>query len=247
MRPTRGFTLIEMIMAMVVLAFITLGIGTYLQLGAQGYTDTIHRERLQAEARFVIERLTREIRHAAPNSLSFSKGCLSFYPVYLVAAYRSEPDMSGLHVLVPPDAQQIALWNRELKDYRAAAGFTGAGEYQAADDDSMVITGTSKQPTLADPTATLQLSQWLGDRSPGKRLYLFSRRVAFCQEGERLIRRVNQGAGEELTDKLNRFDVALSGSGLNSNGLIHLEMTFADPVSRESSEYTQSVQVINVL
>ncbi|KDM92796.1 PilW family protein [Photobacterium galatheae] len=248
MRLNRGFTLIELIMAMVVLAFISLGIGTYLQLGAQGYTETIHRERLQSEARFVIERLTREIRHAAPNSVSFNSGCLSFYPVYLTATYRNAPTGNEpLTVLVPPDEQQIALWDQALENDRVAVGFVSAGDYQADDADSMVITKVSKRPTMSDLSATLQLSQWLGDRSPGQRLYLFSRRVAFCQHGERLIRQINQEAGEVLTDKLNRFDVAVSGSGLNSNGLIHFDMTLTDPVSRESSDYSQSVQVINVL
>lgn len=249
MRPSKGFTLIEMIMALVILAFISLGIGAYLQLGARGYSDTIDRERLQSEARFVIERLTREIRHAAPNSVSFSSGCLSFYPVLLTAAYLNEPDPVDLvlEVLVPPDSQQIALWNSGVNGNRAAVGFVSASDYQADEDASIVVGALTKTPTAADPTASLQLSQWLGDRSPGQRLYLFSDQVAFCQVGDSLVRRVNNGTGYTLTNTLSHFNVAVSGAGLNSNGLIHLALTFSDPVSQESSDYSQSVQVINVL
>ncbi|MBV7262064.1 type II secretion system protein [Photobacterium sp. WH24] len=251
MRPSRGFTLIEMIMALVILAFISLGIGAYLQLGAGGYSDTIDRERLQSEARFVIERLTREIRHAAPNSVSFSSGCLSFYPVYLTATYysrlepqESETELSGL---VPPDSQHIALWNTGIKDKRAAVGFVSASDYQADEDASMEFFELTKTPTAADPTVSLKLSRWLGDRSPGQRLYLFSDQVAFCQVGDSLVRRVKNGTGYTLTNTLSHFNVAVSGAGLNSNGLIHLALTFRDPVSQESSDYSQSVQVINVL
>lgn len=249
MRPSKGFTLIEMIMALVILAFISLGIGAYLQLGARGYSDTIDRERLQSEARFVIERMTREIRHAAPNSVSFSNGCLSFYPVVLTGAYLNEPDPIDpvLEVLVPPDSQQMNLWNSGVNGNRAAVGFVSVSDYQADAGESIVVEALTKAPTAADPTATLQLSQWLGDRSPGQRLYLFSDRVAFCQDGNTLVRRVNNGAAYALTDTLSRFDVAVSGAGLNSNGLIHLELSFRDPVSQESSDYSQSVQVINVL
>ncbi|NAX49370.1 prepilin-type N-terminal cleavage/methylation domain-containing protein [Photobacterium halotolerans] len=249
MRPSKGFTLIEMIMALVILAFISLGIGAYLQLGARGYSDTIDRERLQSEARFVIERLTREIRHAAPNSVSFSSGCLSFYPVLLTAAYLNEPDPTApvLEVLVPPDSQQISLWNSGINGYRAAVGFVSASDYQADEDASIVVGALTKAPTTADPTASLQLSRWLGDRSPGQRLYLFSDQVAFCQVGNTLVRRVNNGTGYTLTNTLSHFNVAVSGAGLNSNGLIHLALTFSDPVSQESSDYSQSVQVINVL
>ncbi|MCG2836544.1 type II secretion system GspH family protein [Photobacterium sp. WH77] len=254
MRLSRGFTLIEMIMALVILAFISLGIGAYLQLGAGGYSDTIDRERLQSEARFVIERLTREIRHAAPNSVSFSSGCLSFYPVLLTATYLNEPDPDPDHakapvleVLVPPDSQQISLWNSGVNGNRAAVGFVSVSDYQADEDASIVVGALTKAPTTADPTASLQLSQWLGDRSPGQRLYLFSDQVAFCQVGDSLVRRVNNGTGYTLTNTLSHFNVAVSGAGLNSNGLIHLELTFSDPVSQESSDYSQSVQVINVL
>ncbi|MEI8594640.1 PilW family protein [Photobacterium sp. Hal280] len=252
MRSLRGFTLIEMIMALVILAFISLGIGAYLQLGARGYVDTIDRERLQSEARFVIERLTREIRHAAPNSVSFSSGCLSFYPVRFTATYLNEPDPDHagapvLEVLVPPDSQHIALWNSGVNGNRVAVGFVSASDYQADASASMVVDALTKAPTTADPTASLQLSQWLGDRSPGQRLYLFADQVAFCQVGNTLVRRVNDGTASVLTDTLSHFNVAVSGAGLNSNGLIHLEMTFTDPVSQESSDYSQSVQVINVL
>ena len=249
MRSLRGFTLIEMIMALVILAFISLGIGAYLQLGARGYADTIDRERLQSEARFVIERLTREIRHAAPNSVSFNSGCLSYYPVLFTATYLNEPDTttSLLEVLIPPDLQHIALWSSGVNGKRVAVGFVSASDYQADADASIVVEALTKAPTAADPTASLQLSQWLGDRSPGQRLYLFDDQVAFCQVGNTLVRRVNDGTAYVLTDTLSHFNVAVSGAGLNSNGLVHLEMTFTDPVSQESSDYSQSVQVINVL
>ncbi|QUJ67140.1 type II secretion system protein [Photobacterium sp. GJ3] len=245
MHVQKGFTLIELIMALVVLAFISLGIGAFLQLGAQGYTDTVDRERLQSEARFVVERLTRELRHAAPNSVQVSSGCLSFYPVSLAATYWQVPDVSDqINVLVQPDAQTVAKWNQGVDGQRVAVGYTSATEYQNGTARVMEI---NKSPTQAEPIATLTVLPRLTDRSPGRRLYLYSSSVSFCQQGNLLLRRVENGPAVTLTNKLNHFEAAAAGGGLNDNGLIHFEMTLTDPVSQESSDYSQSVQVINVL
>ncbi|MEZ9417572.1 pilus assembly protein PilW, partial [Vibrio sp. 10N.286.49.E1] len=44
---------------------------------------SVERFRLQTEARFVLEKLSREVRHAVPNLFpaSVSSGCVSFYPI----------------------------------------------------------------------------------------------------------------------------------------------------------------------
>ncbi len=80
----RGFTLMEMIVTIVVGSFIMLGIAGYVQLGMKGYADTIDRQRIQTQAQFVLEKMTREIRHAVPNSFHVPKGttnCLEFVPI----------------------------------------------------------------------------------------------------------------------------------------------------------------------
>ncbi len=80
----RGFTLMEMIVTIVVGSFIMLGIAGYVQLGMKGYADTIDRQRIQTQAQFVLEKMTREIRHAVPNSFHVPKGttnCLEFMPI----------------------------------------------------------------------------------------------------------------------------------------------------------------------
>ncbi len=81
---TRGFTLMEMIVTIVIGSFIMLGIAGYVQLGMKGYADTIERQRMQMQAQFVLEKMSREIRHAVPNSFHVPTGatnCLEFMPI----------------------------------------------------------------------------------------------------------------------------------------------------------------------
>ena len=74
---TRGFTLMEMIVTIVIGSFIMLGIAGYVQLGMKGYADTIDRQRMQTQAQFVLEKMSREIRHAVPNSFHVPTGARS--------------------------------------------------------------------------------------------------------------------------------------------------------------------------
>ena len=91
----RGFTLMEMIITIVIGSVIMLGIASYVRLGFKGYSDTIDRQRLQTQAQFVIEKMSREIRHAVPNSFLIKddeKNCLTFVPIEYSGFYSHVDD-----------------------------------------------------------------------------------------------------------------------------------------------------------
>ena len=79
----KGFTLIELILAIVVSSILLLGLANFTEVGVKGYFGTVERYRLQTEANFVIEKISREMRHAVPNLFpsAASSGCVSFYPI----------------------------------------------------------------------------------------------------------------------------------------------------------------------
>ncbi len=82
----RGFTLIEMILTIIVGGIIVLGIAGFVEIGMKGYSETIERQRLQTQAKFVLEKMSREIRHSVPNivsnsAVSSADSCVSFYPI----------------------------------------------------------------------------------------------------------------------------------------------------------------------
>ena len=93
MKRITGFTLIELILTVVVVGIVALAAGNTLQLGFQSYNDSIDRQDNQMQAKFVIEKLSRELRHAVPNSVevSSSQECVSFIPVEASAFYLALP------------------------------------------------------------------------------------------------------------------------------------------------------------
>ena len=72
----KGFTLLELIITIVVGSIIMLGIAGYVQMGMKGFVDSASRQQVQTQAQFVLEKLSREIRHAVPYSFKVEGGCL---------------------------------------------------------------------------------------------------------------------------------------------------------------------------
>ncbi len=93
MKRALGFTLIELILTIVVVGLVALAASNTLQLGFQSYNDSIDRQDNQMQAKFLIEKLSRELRHAVPNSVEVisNNQCISFVPIERSAFYLSFP------------------------------------------------------------------------------------------------------------------------------------------------------------
>lgn len=121
-----GFTVVELVVVIIVLGILAVGTVTFISDSSRGFASTVSRTQLGTEARFVIERLSRELRSALPGSLRVTGGCLELVPIvgasrYLTlpvataaAAFRSVPVdplpvPAGARVAVQPDGSAYAL------------------------------------------------------------------------------------------------------------------------------------------
>ena len=86
----RGFTLIEMVMVVVIVGVVSVMTTQFVVYGIDIYRGSVLRQQRVAEARFFLERLSREVARAHISSVSVSSGglCLEFVPVESVGAYR---------------------------------------------------------------------------------------------------------------------------------------------------------------
>jgi MSHA biogenesis protein MshO len=98
---SRGFSLVELILVIILLGIVsTLSLG-FLRNGAEMYAQSADRERLLSQSRFVIERLTRELRNALPNSVRISNDglCVEFIPLKFAGRYTELPGVNAATAL----------------------------------------------------------------------------------------------------------------------------------------------------
>ena len=241
MPSSRGFTLIEMIMTIIVGSILVLGIAGFLELGMKGYTDTVARQKIQTQAQFVLEKMTRELRHAVPNSIevtsSSQQQCLSFYPIEYAGFYAVDEASQTLEFLV-----------------RGGVDEDGDGNVDAPTqyNDLKLIINPSRQQDFTDSAFYFSLSgsdtfvSLLSDHSLvsgsiANRAYLYKDSVAYCLNfATQAITR----NGIQVGDSVSTGTFSYEAPTLQRGGVVRLSLTLSQ--NGEQSRFEQDVQVLNV-
>ena len=241
-KASTGFTLMEMVISLVILGIIALAIGSYLQLGAEGYVSTVSRDRVQSQARFALEKMTREIRHAAPNSLATMGSCISFYPIHLAGFTLGDTRTTNIELV--PTIGDEGDWQAITSNDKLAlaVGLGNSAEYAA---QPFKINRVAAGPD-GNNTVLVNVSAPLENRSPANRAYAYGQPVSFCLEAN-VLRRKSGNSSAVIAEQVSSFDVAVNGKGLENNSMVHLGLIFQDRRTGENFSYEHTVQVINVL
>ncbi|AAO09886.1 prepilin-type N-terminal cleavage/methylation domain-containing protein [Vibrio vulnificus] len=226
---SRGFTLVEMVLTLIVGSILVLGIAGFVELGTKGYADSVDRQRIQTQAQFVLEKLSREFRHAVPNSFSDSGNCLSFYPIVYSGFYAVEGNdirfLIGNSNVTPPLANGLSL-------------VINPSRQQDLVNDSFDVSGLTNG---AGYFAVLNQAASLESNSINRRHYIFNAngRVEYCFTAGRISRN-----GVQVADSVSAASFNYLEPTLQRGGLVHIKLTFTQ--NDESSHYQQDVQVLNV-
>ncbi len=254
MRQHQGFTLLELVATIAILSVLAMGIFGFIQSSTKGYIDFRERDQLQSEARFAVERIGREVRHAVPNSIKVNalSNCMEYTPIVFAGMYnKMEPDLNTIMVAMSTLDPE---WGIKIND----------GKHRIVFDP---LTPESLLPSVTENTSSsyaitavdgglLTLNKdpkkpWPAVKHT-KRLYVYKDPVTFCFEknaaGDKnlLTRRVGAfGSAITLAENVSpvsRF--AIEDKSLSHSNLIHVYYKFDR--SGEISVYNQQIQVLNV-
>ena len=211
---SRGFSLIEIIVVIVVMSIISIGIVQFIIDSAAGYARTANRSELSAAGRVVIDRISMELHNALPNSVRISppspypstdtiafKGdqCIEFVPIlsattYIDPAIRPQARTTTFTVVeFVPDVsgegtKTISIYPSKSSDIYSA-DFTGPNTQEAiagaSVSDVSMITGTVTVTTTTNHRFTRS--------SPSMRAFFTDQPISYCVVGNRLYKYSNYG------------------------------------------------------
>lgn len=99
-RQHSGFTLVEMVTVIIILGILAVGVSSFVILGTRIFIESTSVDQVLSQSRFAIERMTRELRNALPNSIrvtpvSTTYQCIEYVPIMSSASYLQLPIAPG--------------------------------------------------------------------------------------------------------------------------------------------------------
>ena len=176
-----GFTLIELVTVVVILAIVTTFGTGFIISTMESYTDTQDRSKLINRSRQAIEQTTRRIRGAAPNSIRITNGgnCLEFLPLASGGNYINPvPDTAN----GAPASNSIATAPHTIDFGTARYVLIGAQSPAEIYGGAAIATLAANTPTLLTLSSN---KTWLRN-SPARRFFLTDDPQAICLSGNDL-------------------------------------------------------------
>ena len=172
MRGVSGFTLVELIIVIVLLAIVAIGTTQFISLGAQIYTEGQQRSELVSQARFLILRLEKELRNALPNATNFdtSTGCLNFIPIVSSGTYLDEATDNPLRIV---DFQDAVKAGNSISIFPV-----GPSNLRKETVSSVVVENTGKLTKKVTFNTAFEVE------SPAKRYFIIDEPVSICAKSE---------------------------------------------------------------
>ena len=250
-----GFTLIEVITVIVILGVLASAVASFTRFSTQIYSEASDREQLISSTRFAIERLTREVRNALPNSLRISanasgiaNACLEFVPIIDSTIYNNiaiAPQVASstieiIDTVIPGNPSflstvtNVGALSVVIYPLNASDGYSGSSKLFGIDAF-----------TSSNSTITLDNAVQFTEGSPVKRLYVVdtSNSVKYCVEATQL-KRQTAGNSVLMAENISSLVFTVANTTLERNAMVQIRFTLDK--NNEQVVFNHEVQVLNV-
>ena len=187
----RGFTLVELVVVIVVLGILSVGTVRFLRDASDGYASSTRRAELGSNARLAVERLSRDLRTALPNSVRVVGACIEYVPVVAASTYQAIPvAMSAASFKAAPLTAVGALANVRVAVHPDDPSTLYPLSVPGAISPSATFSAPDASNTI---TVTLAASHRFAAESAQKRFFVVATPVSYCVDAGRLFRYQSYG------------------------------------------------------
>ncbi|WP_166258843.1 type II secretion system protein [Marinobacter salicampi] len=258
MAPRNGFTLVELIIVIVLLAIVATVSVRFVALSTSGAIDTSARQQRALAGVVISERISRALREALPTSVRTNGSCIEWMPTVAASNYLDLPRGGN-----PVSFEAVPLAGGLAASGRVVVYGYGGDLYTPSSPGPIsppatMPGGTSLVTVTFDGGATHRFNT----NSPEKRFYVVTDPVTFCQSGRFLYQYANYGIQNSIGTSLpaampNREVLAatLQTGSLNfevtpptlqRGAVVAFTLVLEDTDSGESMTVRQEVQIRNV-
>lgn len=216
LQSNHGFSIIEMIVAIVVSSIIAIGIVDFIGRSAEGIESTANRNQLATAGRTAIDRMAMEIHNSLPNSIRATTAtaggdqCIEFIPVVAATSYVNPSFSSGgsssfdivdilveglvVHPSTTPPKYAVIYPRSQSRLYDGDNGAsTGWPNFPTNRRPIQEISSIANSTTSNQSLVTLVTSHRFRRRSPTQRFFIVEDPISYCVVGDKLYRYNNYG------------------------------------------------------
>lgn len=260
MKANRGFTLVELVMVIVLLAIVATISVRFVALSTQGAVDVGSRQLRSFSAVVVSEQISRALREALPGSVRVdgSGSCIEWMPVTAVSNYINLPRGANPDSFEAAPLAGGASASGRVVVYSYGSNLYSTGSPGPVSPPATLPSGASPVTVTFDGGANHRFST----QSPERKFFIIDEPRTFCQQGRFLFRYRDYGiqssiasalpagmprrevlAADLVADSL-RFDVV--PPSLQRNGVVSFSFELTSPQTGEVTSVSQEVQIRNV-
>ena len=253
-----GFTLIEMITVIIIIGTLSAAISTYVKFSTEIYSSSTAREQLSNSVRFALERFSRDVRNALPNSLRLTNDdgdqCLELTPIIESTTYTKIPvppaSMSNSVEVIPFNEAFSRDWKIVVYPLRPEDVYPSTPSNNDKIHDVASINDTGNIITMDD-------SVHFAEDSPSQRLYFVGSNpvpnsnpvtnkidtVTYCLLGNTLTRNATLIAQDIVNaDSAPPFEIL--AATLQRNAMVQINLILQK--NNETITFNHEIQVLNV-
>jgi|GEM_PF-208742 MSHA biogenesis protein MshO len=199
----QGFTLVELVFVLIIISIVGVGISSFMRATVLQYSEFVTRSKLLSDSSFIVERMSREITHAIPNSIRIKGNanahCIEFVPNKWATTYTKLPMQPStdteIDVIRMEDINNTMFMPLMSNDYAFVYPMESADVYDASRNKRQMISacsddgdGDCNTDDDSDDIIQLTVADSFAQSSPASRLYIASNAVSYCVRNNQVFR-----------------------------------------------------------